>query len=163
VSSQLAAFHKSSLKMSDPELHEITFNRAKEEPVPASFSGVVLLSYQNNLCTASTKIAPYGVRGLTLIYWPVLESALGASVERLAAGERSVSKVKRSAERRKERSDRSQPPNGSAAQLRCPQARTNARGARWSQGRQGAITARSTRWFRRFQSRGFAPSRSLHC
>jgi hypothetical protein len=59
----------------------------------------------------------------------------------LAAGERSVSKVKRLAERRKERSDRSQPPNGSPARLRRPQAGTNARGAKWSQGRQGAITA----------------------
>jgi hypothetical protein len=44
--------------MSDPELHEITFNRAKEEPVSASFPGVVLLFYQNNLWTASTKIVP---------------------------------------------------------------------------------------------------------
>lgn len=68
MSSQLAAFHKSSLKISDAELHEITFNRAKEEPVPASFPGVVLLFYQNNLWSASTKIAPYGVRGMTLMY-----------------------------------------------------------------------------------------------
>jgi hypothetical protein len=49
-------------------LHEITFNRAKEEPVPASFPGVVLLFYQNNLWSASTKIAPHGVRGITLMY-----------------------------------------------------------------------------------------------
>jgi hypothetical protein len=44
--------------MSDPELHEITLYRAKEEPVPSSFLGVVLLFYQNNLRTASTKIVP---------------------------------------------------------------------------------------------------------
>lgn len=73
----------------------------------------------------------------------------GASVGRLAVGERSVSTVKRLAERRKERSDRSQPLNGSVAQLRRPQAGTDARGAKWSQGSQGAITARSVRWFRR--------------
>ena len=41
--------------MSDPELHEITLYRAKEEPVPSSFLGVVLLFYQNDLWTASTK------------------------------------------------------------------------------------------------------------
>jgi hypothetical protein len=40
-------------------------------------------------------------------------------------------------------------PNGSVAQLRGPQAETNARGAKWSNGHQGAITARSARWFRR--------------
>ena len=44
--------------MSDPELHEITFNRAKEEPVPASFPGVVLFFYQNDLWIASTKSVP---------------------------------------------------------------------------------------------------------
>jgi hypothetical protein len=44
--------------MSDPESHEITLNRAKEEPVPASFPGVVLLFYQNDLWTASTKTVP---------------------------------------------------------------------------------------------------------
>ena len=42
--------------MSDPELHEITLYRAKEEPVPSSFLGVVLFFYQNNLRAASTKI-----------------------------------------------------------------------------------------------------------
>jgi hypothetical protein len=42
--------------MSDPELHEITLNRAKVEPVPSSFLGVVLFFYQNDLWTASTKI-----------------------------------------------------------------------------------------------------------
>jgi len=42
--------------VSDPELHEITLNRAKVEPVPSSFLGVVLLFYQNDLWTASTKI-----------------------------------------------------------------------------------------------------------
>jgi hypothetical protein len=41
--------------MSDPELHEITLYRAKEEPVPSSFLGVVLFFYQNDLRTASTK------------------------------------------------------------------------------------------------------------
>jgi hypothetical protein len=44
--------------MSDPALHEITLNRAKEEPVAASFPGVVLFFYQNNLWSASTKITP---------------------------------------------------------------------------------------------------------
>ena len=44
--------------MSDPESHEITLNRAKEEPVPASFPGVFLLFYQNDLWTASTKSVP---------------------------------------------------------------------------------------------------------
>lgn len=73
---------------------------------------------------------------------------VGASVEWLAAWERSASIVKGSGERRKKRSDRSQPLNGSIAQLRRPQAGTSARGAEWSQRRQGAITARSARWFR---------------
>jgi hypothetical protein len=59
--------------MFDPELHGITFNRAKEEPVPASFPGVVLLFYQNNLWSASTKIAS-GVHCMILIYCPVPES-----------------------------------------------------------------------------------------
>jgi len=59
--SRLAAFHNFILKMSDAELHEITFNRAKEEPVPASFPGVVLLIYQNNLRSASTKITIYSM------------------------------------------------------------------------------------------------------
>jgi hypothetical protein len=72
-----------------------------------------------------------------------------ASVGRLAAGERSISKVKSLAERRKERSGRSQSPNGRPARLRHLQAGTNARGAKWSQGRQVAITERSVRWFRR--------------
>ena len=72
-----------------------------------------------------------------------------ASVGRLAAGERSGSKVKPLAERRKERSDRGQSSNGSPARLRHLQAGTNARGAKWSQGHQGAITERSVRWFRR--------------
>jgi hypothetical protein len=35
--------------MSDPALHEITLNRAKEEPVAASFPGVALIFYQNGL------------------------------------------------------------------------------------------------------------------
>ena len=48
--------------MSDPELHEITFNRAKEEPVPASFPGVVLFFYQKNLRSASAKIVPTSPR-----------------------------------------------------------------------------------------------------
>ena len=47
--------------MSDPELHEITFNRAKEEPVPASFPGVALIFYQNDLRTASMKITIYSM------------------------------------------------------------------------------------------------------
>jgi hypothetical protein len=54
--------------MSDPESHEITLNRAKEEPVPASFPGVFLLFYQNDLRSASTKIVPPGVHCMTLIY-----------------------------------------------------------------------------------------------
>jgi hypothetical protein len=53
--------------MFDPELHEITFYRAKEEPVPASFPGVVLLFYQNDLWSASTKIRPVTVPQMTLI------------------------------------------------------------------------------------------------
>jgi len=53
----------------------------------------------------------------------------GASVERLAAWERSVSTVKRLAERWKERRDRSQALNGSASRLRRPQAGTSAREA----------------------------------
>jgi hypothetical protein len=58
--------------MSDPALHEITFNRAKEEPVPASFSGVVLFFYQNDLWSASTKIRPVTVPQMTLICpWPL--------------------------------------------------------------------------------------------
>jgi hypothetical protein len=48
--------------MSDPALHEVTLYRAKEEPVPASFSGVVLLFYQNDLRTASMKIRPARLR-----------------------------------------------------------------------------------------------------
>jgi len=48
--------------MSDPALHEITLNRAKEEPVHASFPGVVLLFYQNNLWSASMKIHPARLR-----------------------------------------------------------------------------------------------------
>jgi hypothetical protein len=48
-------------------LHEITFNRAKEEPVPASFPGVVLLFYQTNLWSASTKIALPGVHCIPVI------------------------------------------------------------------------------------------------
>jgi len=69
---------------------------------------------------------------------PISSIVPGASVGRLAAGERSVSTVKRLAERRKERSERNQPPNGSVAHLRRPQAGTNARGAKWAQGHQGA-------------------------
>jgi len=74
--------------MSDPESHEITLNRAKEEPVPASFPGVVLLFYQNDLWTASTKSMPPaslpspGHRFAACFPWFVP----GASVERLAAG-----------------------------------------------------------------------------
>src|SRR5580692_6407163 len=78
---------------------------------------------------------------------PISSIVPGASAGRLAAGERRVSTVKRLAERRKERSDRSQPPNGSVAHLRRPQAGTNAGRAKWAQGCQGAITARGTRWF----------------
>jgi hypothetical protein len=37
ASSQFAAFHNFTLKMSDPELHEITSNRAKEEPALRRF------------------------------------------------------------------------------------------------------------------------------
>jgi hypothetical protein len=48
--------------MSVSELHEITLNRAKEEPVPALFPGVVLLFYQNDLWTASMKIRPARLR-----------------------------------------------------------------------------------------------------
>ena len=48
--------------MSDPALHEITLNRAKEEPVPAWFPGVFLLFYQNDLWTASMKIRPARLR-----------------------------------------------------------------------------------------------------
>jgi hypothetical protein len=48
--------------MSDLALHEITLDRAKEEPVPASFSGVVLLFYQNDLRSASMKIHPARLR-----------------------------------------------------------------------------------------------------
>ena len=91
---------------------------------------------------------------------PISSIVPGASVGRLAAGERSVSTVKRLAERRKERSERNQPPNGSVAHLRRPQAGTNARGAKWAQGCQGAITARGTRWFRRGLFKGFAPKKS---
>ena len=47
--------------MSVSELHEITLNRAKEEPVPASFPGVVLFLYQNNLRNASIKITIYSM------------------------------------------------------------------------------------------------------
>jgi hypothetical protein len=43
--SQLAAFHNINLKMSASESHEITLNRAKEEPVPASFPGVAFIFY----------------------------------------------------------------------------------------------------------------------
>jgi hypothetical protein len=53
--------------MSASELHEITLNRAKEEPVPASFPGVVLLFYQNNLWSASTKVALPVVHCVALI------------------------------------------------------------------------------------------------
>jgi hypothetical protein len=48
--------------MSIPESHEITLNPAKEEPVPASFPGVVLLFYQKNLWSASMKIHPARLR-----------------------------------------------------------------------------------------------------
>jgi hypothetical protein len=74
--------------MSDPESHEITLNRAKEEPVPASFPGVFLLFYQNDLWTASTKSVPPRQPSFTrhrfaaCFPWVVPD----ASVERLAAG-----------------------------------------------------------------------------
>jgi hypothetical protein len=57
--------------MSDSELHKITINRAKEEPVPASFLGVVLLFYQNNLRTASTKIMVCSIIQVMLIRHPI--------------------------------------------------------------------------------------------
>lgn len=133
ASSQLAAFLNFILKMSAPELHEITSIAPKWTRF-ASFPGVVLLFYQNDLRTASTKTVPTNVRSHHPDLHPIFSIVPGASVGRLAAGERSVSTVKRLAERRKERSDRSQPPKGSAARLRRPQAGTNARGAKWSTG-----------------------------
>jgi hypothetical protein len=57
--------------MSDPELHEITLYRAKEEPVPSSFLGVVLLFYQNDLWTASTKITVCSIIQVMLICRPI--------------------------------------------------------------------------------------------
>ena len=85
---------------------------------------------------------------MTLIWRPI-HGSFECFARKLAAGGRSVATAKRLAERRKERNDRSQPPNGSVAQLRGPQAETNARGAKWSKGHQGAITVRSACWFRR--------------
>jgi hypothetical protein len=88
ASSHLAAFHNFILKISDSELHEITFNRAKEEPVAASFPGVVLLFYQNDLWTASTKsMPPPASIHLTQICRMLPLDRGGASIERLAAGE----------------------------------------------------------------------------
>jgi len=96
----------------------------------------VLFFYQNDLRSASTKsVPPASFRSpdtdlphVSPGSWRVLR------LRGWLPGERSVSKVKRLAERRKERSDRSQPLNGSVARLRRPQAGTNVRGAKWSQG-----------------------------
>jgi hypothetical protein len=72
--SQITAFHNFTLNLSDPALHEITFHRAQEEPVPASFPGVVFFLYPNELRKASTKITIYSMIYVTLICYPICGS-----------------------------------------------------------------------------------------
>jgi hypothetical protein len=57
--------------MSIPESHEITLNRAKEEPVPASFpGGFILLPEQLAECEHQNR--PASVPQMTLIcHWPL--------------------------------------------------------------------------------------------
>jgi hypothetical protein len=106
----------------------------KKNPSLRRFPAWSCCSIRTTCGLRARKLCPPVFIHLTLICRLFHWIMSGASVGRLAAGERSGSTVKRLAERRKERSDRSQPPNGSAARLRCPQAGTNARGAKWSQG-----------------------------
>jgi hypothetical protein len=96
----------------------------------------VLFFYQNDLRSASTKSVP-----------PASFRSPDTDLPHVSPGSWRVLRLRGWLPG--ERSDRSQPLNGSVARLRRPQAGTNVRGAKWSQGCQGAITARSVRWFRR--------------
>jgi hypothetical protein len=146
--------------MSDPESHEITLNRAKEEPVPASFPGVVLLFYQNNLWSASTKIALPGVHSMTPVYWPVPELSRSLRLGGWLPGktERFQSEASSGTA---EGAEWPEPTSQRKRHATAPSSSRNERARSKVVARaSGAITERGTRWFRWVLLDSFAPKKS---